>query len=365
MALLFTFLTVVRCSDSKTTEPTPLGTLSGTVSYPNSSGTAVAAPGAFVTLLTGTSQVMQVVTDNTGKYSIPNLAAGSYSLSASSFVLPTNTGGRLDGLNFATAADETVTMGSTSITQDLSMVNTGQTGSSIEAIDLNYTWTGSAYANAGTWTYDGTHSPITFEFPYRGNEADFAGAFAQLSKALISFDPANPAAGTIDVEVDMLSVNTRAAGGRDPVIQNGANEVGTPNNYQFNPLSVISVMGCISGTYGITADGTLPSVIVNDNGDRYAQFKVLAGGIAKYGDGYVAKGNLTWRGFTVPTEMWFKVVPKWLDAPSTGNGTTNNRFYSGFEGKFLMDPYNKFNIRSGSINEAILRIQISVVCYKL
>jgi len=367
IALILLLLIGTRCSDTKTTPAPSLSKLTGTVTYPNTSGVATPAVGATVTLLTPASGVLVTLTDIAGKYTFLNLENGAYSLSSSFYAVPTNTGGRLDGLNFATESDAAVTMSSAELTKDLSLVNTGQSGSSVEAIAIDYQWsTGtSAYVNTGAYTFDGTHSPITFTFPYRGNEADFIGAFAQLSKLIVSVDPANPSAGTISAEVDMLSVNTRTAGGRDPVIQNGANETGTPNNYQFSPETIFSVMGCISGTFGIAADGALPSLIVNDNGDRYAQFNVVAGGISKYGDGYVAKGNLTWRGFTVPTEMWFKLVPKWLDTPSSGNGTTNNRIYSGFEAKFLMDPYNKFNIRSGSVNEAIIRINISVVAYHL
>lgn len=362
-------LFLVRCSDDKTTTVTEtLGDLSGIVTYTNTSNASVPAVGATVVLMTGTSQVRTTETDAAGMYKFPNLEAGAYLLSASFYAVPTNTGGRLDGLNFAPAADVAVTMSSTDITNgDIVLVSTGQSGTDLEAVDLNYTWdnTGSAYVNANVWKYDGTHSPVTFEFPYRGTEADFLGGFGQLGKVLINFDPANPATGTIDVEVDMLSVNTRAAGGRDPMIQNGTGELGTPNSYQFSPQTIISVMGCISGTFGITADGALPSLIVNDNGDRYAKFVVTAGNISKHGDGYVAKGNITWRGFTVATEMWFKMIPKWLDAPAPGNGTPNGRTYTGFEGKFLMDPYNRFNIRSGSVNQAIIRINVSVVCYKV
>jgi hypothetical protein len=360
IALMFTFMAVVQCSDKSSTVAPSLFDLTGIVNYPNSSGAATPAVKATVTLLTPASTVLVTLTDDTGKYTFANLENGAYSLSASYFALPTHTGGRLDGLNFETAADASITIASADIAQNLELTSTGQSGTSIEAIDLNYTWSGTAYVNSGTWTYDGSHSPVAFEFPYRGQEADFVGAFSQLSKMIVNFDPASPATGTIDVEVDMMSVNTRALGGRDPLTGNppAANPV-------FSPNTLFSTMGCISGTFGVTADGALPSVIVNDNADRYAQFKVLAGGISKYGDGFIAKGNITWRGFTIATEMWFKVVPKWQDAPSAGNGTTNNRFYSGFEGKFLLDPYNKYNIRSGSVNEAILRIQISIVAYKL
>ena len=185
ITLLFTFMAVVRCSDNKNTTPAPtLADLTGVVNYPSTSGTATPAVNATVTLLTPASTVLVTMTDNTGKFSFLNLEGGSYSLSSSYYAVPTNTGGRLDGLNFETAADVPVTVASADLPQNLDLVNTGQTGTSIEAIDINYAWDNgtSAYVNATLWKYDGTHSPIAFDFPYRGQEAEFVGAFAQLSK---------------------------------------------------------------------------------------------------------------------------------------------------------------------------------------
>ena len=198
ITLLFTFMAVVRCSDNKSTTPAPtLADLTGVVNYPSTSGTATPAVNATVTLLTPASTVLVTMTDNTGKFSFLNLEGGSYSLSSSYYAVPTNTGGRLDGLNFETAADVPVTVASADLAQNLDLVNTGQTGTSIEAIDINYAWDNgtSAYVNATLWKYDGTHSPIAFDFPYRGQEAEFVGAFAQLSKLVVSFDPASPATG--------------------------------------------------------------------------------------------------------------------------------------------------------------------------
>lgn len=352
ITLVFTFLTVVRCSDSKS-DPAPLGTLSGTAIYPNSSGTNVAAPGANVTLV-GTSQVLVAVTDATGKYTFPNLAAGNYTLHSSFYTQPTNTGGRLDGLNFATAADVAVTMGSANITQDLEMVTVGQTGADFDVLDINYAWTGTAYANTGAFLHDATHSPINFEFAYRGKEADFTGTFSQLNLVDINFDVANPATSSINVSIDVASFDTRSPGGRDP----RTTVADTP---LFSPLTQFTEYGCIINTvFGIATDDGIaptdgaPKTITTDT-DRYATF--VSTSIAKLGDGYVAKGNLVFHGFTVPIEMWFKQVAAWTD-PS------NNRRYSGFEGKFLMDAKNKWGITSSSLNDAIVKIQISLVCYK-
>ncbi len=365
ITLVFTFLAVVRCSDSKTTTVT-LGTLSGTVTYTNAAGTSTAAPAAFVTLLSGASTVIQVVADNTGKYSIANLPAGSYTLNSSFYAEPTNTGGRLNGLNFATASDVAVTMGSSNLTQDLTLVNKGQSGTDLDAVNIDFDWNGTAYANAvGALTYDQTHSPIGFEFSYRGKEADFFGGFSQLKKCKINFDVANPTAGTIDVIVDLTSFDTRSPGGRDP----RTTVADTP---PFNPTTQFTEYGCIiNSTLGVITDsGTAPSDAtpqVISNASRYVSFTSTS--IAKLGDGYVAKGNMVFQGpragmtpaivTSVPIEMWFKQVPCW-----TNTAATPNRRYWSLEGKFLMDAKNKWGITSSSLNDAIVRMQISIIAYK-
>jgi polyisoprenoid-binding protein YceI len=354
ITIVLVFLAVVRCSEDKS-DPVVLGTLSGTAFYPNSAGTDVAAPGAFVTLLSGASTVQVVVADNTGKFTFPELAAGAYSLSATYYAEPTHTGGRLSGLNFSTASDVAVTMTSADLTTDLDLVTVGQTGADLDVIDINYAWDGvSAFAQTGVWTYDATHSPVNFEFAYRGKEADFTGTFSQLNKVDINFDAANPTAASINVSVDLMSFDTRSPGGRDP-------RTTVADNPPFNPLTQFTEYGCIvNSTFGITTDdgvaptdGT-PKTVTTDI-DRYATF--VSTSVDKYGDGYIAKGNLVFHAFTVPIEMWFKQVPAWTDV-------SNNRRYTGFEGKFLMDAKNKWGVTSSSLNDAIVRMQISLVCYK-
>lgn len=354
VTLVLVFLSVVRCSEDKS-DPVTLGTLSGTAFYPNSAGTNVAAPGAFITLLSGASTVQVVVADNTGKFTFPELAAGEYSLSGSFYTEPTNTGGRLNGLNFTTAADVAVTMTSADQTVDLDLATSGQAGADFDVIDINYAWNGtSAFANTGAWTYDATHSPVNFEFAYRGKEADFTGTFSQLNLVDINFDVANPTTSSINVSVDVMSFDTRSPGGRDP-------RTTVADSPPFNPLTQFTEYGCIvNSTFGITTDdGVAPTdgapKTVTTDVDRYATF--VSSSIDKYGDGYIAKGNLVFHGFTVPVEMWFKQVPAWTDA-------SNNRRYTGFEGKFLMDAKNKWGVTSSSLNDAIVRMQISIVCYK-
>jgi len=351
--LLFVLVFAIRCSDDSSSTPTPLFGISGKVTYPDAAGAAVAAPGAVVTLSGSSPSVsMEALADESGNYSFSNLESGTYSVSAIFDTDNKNASGRLDGLRFSIEPVE-VTLGTTAATQNLALVSPGQSETGVVALDANYAWDGAAYANTGTWTYDAAHSPVAFEFAYRGEEADFIGAFPQLHKFVVNFNPANLAASNIDVIVDLASINTRAAGGRD-------NSTTVNVNPSFAPNTLFTKLGCIMGTFGITAEGGTPSEAtpfpITDEATRYAKFTSTS--IAVYGDGYLAKGNLIFHGFTVPINLTFKAVPTWLDA-------SNSRTYSGFEGKFLMNAKGDFGINSSSVNDAILNIQISVVMYKV
>jgi len=350
LTLLVTMLFLVQCSEDEK----PLVKLTGLVTYTDPTGATANAAGAVVYLAAGsvatTTYEQSTIADANGVFTFFSLAPNSYYINAVYKTDNKNLSGRLDGLNFTTAEGAIVTVGETDATQDLALVSIGQSGATFEALAVNYAWNGTAYANTGAWTYDATHSPIFFEFPYRGQVGDFGGAFSQLSKYVVNFDPANLATSTIDVEVDVASINTRNAGGRDP-------RTTVADNPPFNPTTLFTEYGCIFGTFGITAAAiptdAVPQTI--DDVDRYATFKSTS--IVKFGDGYVAKGNLKFNGFTVPVNLQFKQAPVWLD-PS------NNRKYSGFEGKFTMAAKKDYGITSSSVNDAIVKIQISIVNYK-
>ncbi|MEO5603757.1 MAG: YceI family protein [Cyclobacteriaceae bacterium] len=345
--LLFALLTVVRCSED---EPVPpLVSVSGKVTFTDASGATANALGAVVYLANTTASI-STISDENGDYNFTNLSTGAYTLRATYFSDNKNISGRMDGLTFTTSEPVAINVASTDVVQELPLVSTGQTG--IEVLAANYAWTGSAYANTGAWTYDAVHSPLTFEFPYRGTEADFSGSFSQLSKAVFNFDPNNLATSSFNFEVDLASVNTRTPGGRDNRLTN----MDVP---LFSPASMFTELGCIMGTFGITADNATPTDAVPQpitvNTKRYAQF--VSTSVAKLGDGYVAKGNVVFNGVTKPAEIWFKAVPAWTD-PS------NNRIYSGFEGRFSMKAKADYGITSSSLADAAIKIQISIVMYK-
>lgn len=350
ITLILLFVTFTKCSEDDAT-PVALSSISGKVTYTNAAGTASNANGAIVMLQDDASGSFTTVADNTGNYSFDNLEAGVYNLSSKYYSANQNVSARLDGLNFA-IADVSVTLEATDVSKDLALTSSGQSGTGIEALSAAYSWNGSAYANTGTWTFDNAHSPLIFEFAYRGEEADFSGSFGQTSKFNVTFDPSNLAAASIDVEVDLASVNTRTPGGRD-------NRTTLADNPTFSPTTMFTELGCIAGTFGITADNAIPSEVepqpITADADRYAKFSST--NVSKLGDGYVAKGNLVFYGQTKPIDLWFRVVPSWVD-------TSNSRKYSGFEGKMVFKAKNLFGITNSSINEADIKIYISTVMYK-
>jgi polyisoprenoid-binding protein YceI len=361
LTLLIAMLFVVSCSEDEK----PLVKLTGKITFTDPTGASANAAGAVVYLATGsvatTTYEQSTIADANGMFTFSNLAPNSYYINSVYQTDNKNKTARLDGLTFTTAEGAVVTVGESDVTQDLALVSIGQSGATFEALAVNYSYSATAtapagvatpgnYVNTGAWTYDGTHSPIAFEFPYRGQEADFFGAFSQLSKFVVNFDAANLATSTIDVEIDVASINTRNAGGRDP-------RTTVADNPPFNPTTLFTEYGCIFGTFGIAAATTPTDAVpqtISDT-DRYAQFKSTS--IVKYGDGYIAKGNVVFHGFTVPVDLMFKQSAVWLD-------TSNNRKYSGFEGKFTMAAKKDYGITSSSVNDALIKIQISIVVYK-
>jgi polyisoprenoid-binding protein YceI len=343
---LFAMLVLVSCGDD---ESDPLVSVTGKVTYTNVS--AINAAGAVV-YLTGTSSTLSTIADENGNFAFSRVDPGSYMLNAAYFTDNTNISGRLDGLNFGLEEPVDITVGSSNVTQDLALVSVGQTD--VDPFDAKYVWnpTGGtnqtgAYEQSGTWTYDATHSPVDFAFAYRDNVAEFTGTFAQMSIVDFNFKPNDLSGSKLEFEVDVASINTFNPGGRDNLLTDMYRPA-------FSPTSVFQNLGCIMGTFGITADGTLPSTITT-NPKRYASFKATS--ISKLGDGYVAKGNLVFNGVTKVTDIWFRAMPAWLDA-------SNNRSYTGFEGRFFMNAKSDFNITSSSVNDAVVAVHISIVVYK-
>ena len=350
LTLLFILLSVGSCSDDDPA-PVKIASISGVVTYPNTNGSAVAAPGAIITLTEATLNVnMSTISDEDGNYSFDNLLAGTYTLDGFYDTDNTNAAGRFRGLRFVMTPVE-VEMTGEAVTQNLALASGGQTNST--SIVAAYQWDGSAYAQpaAPAWQFDNNHSLVTFEFPYRGENADFTGSFKQMHKFVVNFNPTNLAASTINAEIDLSSVDTRTPGGRD-------NRTTVADNPEFTPTTMFTELGCISGTFGITPDNAAPTEaepqMISDT-KRWAKFTSTS--ISTYGDGYLAKGNLIFFGKSVPVTLMFKTTPPHVI--SNSNGTTTTR--TGFEGRMVILPKADFGLDSGNINDAPVTIIISIV----
>jgi polyisoprenoid-binding protein YceI len=126
---------------------------------------------------------------------------------------------------------------------------------------------------------------------------------------------------------------------------------------EFTSATNFTKLGCIMGTFGITADaGTITPNITLTGTNRYATF--TSTGITAYGDGYVAKGNLTFHGATVPVSIIFKYI-----TPYVNTSVTPNKTYIGFEGKLVMNAKTDFAISSSSVGDVVL-IYITVNLFK-
>lgn len=347
LTLLFTFLVVVRCS--KTSDPAPLVGISGTVTYTDMNGVVQKAAGAVVYLAKSatatTTYDQSTIAGSDGTYSFSNLSNAGYYLNAVYNTDNKNSSARITGVKFTTANGFLVTLASKVLTQDIAVESVGQTGT--QNIVVSYQWDPAAssgagnYTNTGAWTFDNIHSPTQFNFPYHGAEAEFSASFVQTKSFQMTFNSANLAGSSIVATVDLASVNTGTPGGRDnlPATVTSTNE--------FKPGTVFSKLGCIMGTFGITADaGTVTPNITLTGSNRYATFTSTT--ITAYGDGYVANGTLAFHGVTMPVSMIFHYLPSFVDTSVTPNKT-----YQGFEGKITIKALTDFGISSTSVGDLV------------
>lgn len=358
LTLLFLLVFVVRCS--KTNDATPLVSISGTVTFTDMNGQTANAAGALVYIAKSatatTTYDQNTIAGADGSYSFSNLAPGDYYLNCIYDSDNKNASARIEGVRFTTASGYQLKLGSTKATQDMTLVSTGSTLAA-QNVQVSYQWDPTAnsgagnYTNTGAWTFDNIHSPVQFNFPYQGQEAQFAGSFVQTKSFQFNFNSANLGSSSIVATVDLASVNTGTPGGRD----NMPSTVTSTN--EFTPGTLFSKLGCIMGTFGITADaGTTTPNITLTGTNRYATFTSTS--IAAYGDGYVAKGNLAFHGATVPVSLIFKYIN-----PYVNTSVTPNKTYLGFEGKMVLNAQSDFGITSSSVG-SVVTVYITVNLYK-
>jgi polyisoprenoid-binding protein YceI len=358
LTLLLTFLSVVRCT--KTSDPAPLVGISGTVTYTDASGAVQKAAGAVVYLAKGTAATttydQSTTAGSDGTYNFANLPAAGYYINAVYHSDTKNSAARIDGVKFTTANGFLVTLASTALTQDIALESTGSAAAAVN-VTVAYQWDPAAssgagnYTNTGAWTFDNIHSPVQFNFPYHGAEAEFAASFVQTKSFQMTFNSASLSTSSIVAIVDLASINTGTPGGRDnqPTTITSTNE--------FAPGTFFTKLGCIMGTFGITADaGTVTPNITLSSDKRYATFTSTS--IKAYGDGYVANGTLTFHGFTKSVSMIFHYLPSYVDTSVTPNKT-----YQGFEGKISIKALTDFGISSTSVGD-LVTIYTTVNLYK-
>jgi len=354
MAVLL-LLTTTRCSDDSVS----YYSISGTITYPGESGSANAAGAvAYLAKTSGGPYDMSTVADADGLYTFDNMEAGTYYLNASYYTDNNNTGARLEGVVFTTGGDIEVVVGSANVTENVTLVSSGQTTTDVIDLDYDARDAGRATADLGTWTFDGNHSVTEFAFDFDEGNAEFTGSFSRVTKAEFNFDPANLSASSISGEIDLLSVNTRTRGGRDPLWDGDYSTL--------NDATVFTETNCVAHTFGIWEDATLPATVTDPQ--RYASFASTS--IEKYGDGYIAKGNMTFSAvmdeapataygvsnnpntsITKPVSIIFKYRPGWQD---------NTRYYSSVEAKMVFDAKADFDIFSGHVLDQQVKVYLNI-----
>ncbi|HEX9649380.1 MAG TPA: YceI family protein [Cyclobacteriaceae bacterium] len=348
-------LLTVRCSDD---DPAPLLSISGTVTYPGISGNTAA--GGSVVLLAKTANALEYnftsIADASGNYIFDNLEAGTYYLNANYYTDNQNLGARLEGVNFNAGDDIEVVIGGVDVTENITLVSVGQTMAS--AMDINYDGREGGAGNATEWEFDPNHTTVDFAFDFKEENSEFTGSFGRVTKLILNLDPASLSTSSLMAEVDLMSVNTRTRGGRDPLWDG-----------EFNALTestVFTETNCIATTFGIFADATFPATVTDPQ--RYASFTSTS--VEPYGDGFIAKGNLSFSAVMSTT-------------PSSPYGITNNpntmvtkaaqivfkyrtgtedatRFYASFEGKMIMNAKADFNIFSSNIVDEPIKVYVNI-----
>lgn len=315
----------VSCKKSSTTVTE--NKISGTVSV---TGGPSAAGGAVVILSTmpnAAQVVSRAVADSAGKYNFSGLTDGTYYISCKYNTENTNL--KSSGITFTTATSLTVAVSGADVTQDIALVANAASGTDVVE-----------YATSGKWALDETHSRVGFEFPYDSVNANFTGHFTNFGINVFKFDQGTPSNSQIDVWVDITSTETGAPTVIDTVAKKA---VGGRDGLN----------GCISHTFGVTpapADTFFKAIYrpssILDAGLLILSAKAsfVSTSVAAYGDGYVAKGNLTFHAFTKPVSLYFHYIKGYS---ATVKGVLTD--YSSFSGFFELNAKSDFNIVSGHV----------------
>lgn len=305
--------------------------------------------------------VARTVADATGAYSFMGLASGTYYLNA--VYEPSNNNNLKSAGTVILTGKEVEVVVDADKTSDLmmeGMVSDGTFSMSYSAANVE----GSTDAVSG-WSWDNTHSSIAFEFPYDAVNAVFKGHFARAGFDVLEFDEANPSATKIKAWVDITSVETGSPSGMCGHGRDG-------------------IEGCIQGTYGLDVNETdTVTVFCEDGTERtnypntalveydlwgdgsattYQKQSAINGttGVATfeatevtpYGNGYKAKGDFTFAGFSHSVNMYFTYFKGYTGTDWSGAEYEFSSFYGWF--KFAAEA------DYGIVSDHVLNEDISV-----
>lgn len=320
--------------------------VSGTITFPDMTGTAVAAPGAVVYLAKDASAPtmaydVAVVADGSGMYSIDNLEAGNYFMFVNYNTANTNTAARVEGINFDSGAGVLFEVSNADVAENILLESAGQAGTmAVNTVD-------------GSWTKDISHSNVDIEFPYDANNASYTARFDKFDID-VNFDAANLTTGSIEASIDLLSFDTSSPGGRDSYLM----ETVTVDAVDYEVFKY----GCVRGYFGVGVDtlkqdaaGNIldPYVLYPNADSRNATFS--ATGFEVYGDGFMAEGDFTFRGVTQKETIFFRFIEGYEGTNRSGDAIR----YSSFEGKLTFSPKSVYGVNSGHLGDADVDVYIS------
>lgn len=248
--------------------------ISGVATYLDYAKVKTNAKGAVMTLYLGASKtgspVATAFADATGNYSFPYLLPNNYFVYAI-YNTENKNAKEIKGIDFATDPGYAVTLGSTNLTQDISLINFASTGSTKISLDTTTN-------NFRKVTLDKAHSRISFETDYgpTGQGAIFPGFFGALKGDVaqtafnltkFAFDETNPANTKIEGYV-LLHERSTGEDGRDGLGNCGSKAL---------LIDTINTAGVITAR------------------PETDTCKFISISVEKYGNGYLCKGKL--RGF--------------------------------------------------------------------
>ena len=167
------------------------------------------------------------------------------------------------------------------------------------------------------WTFDKTHSNVTWETAYVGSGALLTGRFNQFGMTALSFDEANPANTSFEAWVRLNTVNTGEPG-RDA--------------------------GCLLGTFGTAKDKV-------DEAENLAKIKSKSVTLSTTDKGYIVTCDLTFKGVT--KEVTAKLNYSGTTSFAAGYAGANAFSLAGLSLEFQFFAKSDFGIISNNIADKV------------